>query len=320
MANTLRIKRRASGSAGAPSSLENAELAFNEVDDTLYYGEGTGGAGGTATTVLAIAGSGAFVTKSTAQTISGNKTFTGSVTLPTLASLTTTGNVVVGGNLTVNGTQTVLNTSEMSVDDKNIVLADTASPSDSSADGGGITLKGSSDYTIKWVDATNSWTFNQHVDVAAGKKYRINDVPVLSATALGTGVTGSSLTSVGTLTSGTWSATDIAVAHGGTGASTAANARTNLGLAIGSNVQAYHVHLQQLSALTSAADRLPYFDGTNSMATTGLSSFMRNLLDDASASAARTTLGMQDMAVQDHNNVNIDGGTIDGITFDMGTF
>lgn len=56
MANKLRIKRRASGSPGAPSSLENAELAFNEVDDTLYYGEGTGGAGGTATNILAIAG------------------------------------------------------------------------------------------------------------------------------------------------------------------------------------------------------------------------------------------------------------------------
>ena len=54
MANTLRIKRRASGNSGAPASLANAELAFNEVDDILYYGKGTGGAGGTATTVEAI--------------------------------------------------------------------------------------------------------------------------------------------------------------------------------------------------------------------------------------------------------------------------
>ena len=46
MANTIRIKRRASGNAGAPTSLENAELAYNEVDDILYYGKGTGGAGG----------------------------------------------------------------------------------------------------------------------------------------------------------------------------------------------------------------------------------------------------------------------------------
>ena len=61
MGNIVRIKRRAAGGAsGAPSFLQNAEIAFNEQDDTLYYGKGTGGAGGTATTVVAIAGSGAF--------------------------------------------------------------------------------------------------------------------------------------------------------------------------------------------------------------------------------------------------------------------
>jgi hypothetical protein len=86
MANTLRIKRRASGSPGAPASLQNAELAYNEVDDVLYYGKGTGGAGGSATTIPAIAGSGAYLTLSSAQTVSGNKTFTGDVVVPTQAS------------------------------------------------------------------------------------------------------------------------------------------------------------------------------------------------------------------------------------------
>ena len=76
MSNTLRIKRRAAGgAAGAPASLANAELAFNEQDNTLYYGTGTGGAGGTATSVIAIAGSGAFVATTGAQTIAGAKTF-----------------------------------------------------------------------------------------------------------------------------------------------------------------------------------------------------------------------------------------------------
>lgn len=89
MSNTLRIKRRASGAPGAPATLANAELAYNEVDDVLYYGKGTGGAGGTATTVPAIAGSGAFTTLSTAQTISGNKTFTGTVSLGGSATATT---------------------------------------------------------------------------------------------------------------------------------------------------------------------------------------------------------------------------------------
>jgi hypothetical protein len=87
MANTIRIKRRASGgSSGAPTSLENAELAFTEVDDVLYYGKGTGGAGGSATSVIAIGGSGAFATLGTNQTISGNKTFSGTVTVATPTS------------------------------------------------------------------------------------------------------------------------------------------------------------------------------------------------------------------------------------------
>lgn len=65
MSNTIRIKRRnASGAAGAPSSLQQAELAFNEADSTLYVGVGTGGAGGSATTIAAIGGSGTFATKS----------------------------------------------------------------------------------------------------------------------------------------------------------------------------------------------------------------------------------------------------------------
>lgn len=76
MPNTLRIKRRASGNAGAPASLANAELAYNEIDDTLYYGKGSGGAGGSATTIEAIAGAGAVVTRASAQTISGAKDFT----------------------------------------------------------------------------------------------------------------------------------------------------------------------------------------------------------------------------------------------------
>jgi hypothetical protein len=89
MANTVRIKRRASGAVGAPSSLANAELAFNEMDDVLYYGKGTGGAGGTATTIEAIGGRGAMVTLSSAQTISGDKTFSGTNDLGASTSATT---------------------------------------------------------------------------------------------------------------------------------------------------------------------------------------------------------------------------------------
>jgi phage-related tail fiber protein len=85
MANTLRIKRRVSGAPGAPSGLKNAELAFNEVDGVLYYGKGADGSGD-ATTIPAIAGDGAFLTLSTAQTVSGAKTFTGDVIVTTQVS------------------------------------------------------------------------------------------------------------------------------------------------------------------------------------------------------------------------------------------
>lgn len=80
MANTIRVKRRSSGAIGAPASLENAELAFNEVDDVLYYGKGTGGAGGTATTIEAIAGKGAYLALSGDQTVAGTKTFSSTIT------------------------------------------------------------------------------------------------------------------------------------------------------------------------------------------------------------------------------------------------
>lgn len=80
MANTIRIKRRAAGGgAGAPATLANAELAFNEQTAILYYGTGTGGAGGSATSIIPIAGTGAFVDTSSAQTVAGVKTFSSTI-------------------------------------------------------------------------------------------------------------------------------------------------------------------------------------------------------------------------------------------------
>ena len=79
MANTVRIKRRITGAVGAPASLQNAELAYNEVDNVLYYGQGTGGAGGSATSILAIAGLGAYLALTGNQTVAGTKIFTSTI-------------------------------------------------------------------------------------------------------------------------------------------------------------------------------------------------------------------------------------------------
>jgi hypothetical protein len=343
MPNTLRIKRRAStGAAGAPASLANAELAYNEADNTLYYGKGTGGANGTATTIEAIAGPGAYTTLGTTQTVSGIKTFSGpcvfsgtgsnsatgvtqassddstrlattayvksvvsaagggtvtsvGLSLPNLFTITgspvtasgtltatlatqaanrvfagpTTGadaaptfralvaedipaltaakisdfntavqanrldqlaqatqpvtfgsNVTVTGDLTVNGTTTTINSTTVTIDDKNFVLGDVASPTDAGADGGGITLKGTTDKSFNWVDATDAWTSSEHLNLLTGKAFYINGTSVLNASTLGSGVTGSSLTSVGTITTGVWSATPVGSTKGGTGLAT----------------------------------------------------------------------------------------------------
>ncbi|WP_395660827.1 hypothetical protein [Aestuariivirga sp.] len=74
MPNVIRIKRRASGNAGAPAALKSAELAHNEVDNTLYVGKGDDGSGN-ATSIVALAGVGAFADLSTTQTVGGAKTF-----------------------------------------------------------------------------------------------------------------------------------------------------------------------------------------------------------------------------------------------------
>jgi hypothetical protein len=100
---------------------------------------------------------------------------------PNIGAATGT-SLVLSGDLTVNGTTTTINSTEITVDDKNLTLGSVATPTDAGADGGGITLKGATDKTFSWVDATDSWTSSEHLDLASGKVLKVNGTQVLSAT------------------------------------------------------------------------------------------------------------------------------------------
>ena len=467
MSNTIRIKRRTSGASGAPSSLANSELAFNEVDSTLYYGVGTGGAGGSATTIEAIAGSGAFLSLSGTQTVTGNKTFSGSVALGSSATASTpssgdnstsvattayvqgegfiTGNetITVSGDASGSGTTSISltlansgvsagTTSGITVNAKGLITGITSlvasdipsltaakiSDFDSTVQANRLdemanptasvdlnsqkitnlaTPTADSDAATKgYVDAAQqgldvkesvkaattgnitSLSGTQTVDgvalsvgdrvlvkdqstgsengiyvVASGSWSRAADADADSEVTAGlftfveegsvNGDAGFSLTTNDDITVGTTALTftqfsgagnitggdgiqksgselsiaakangglviesgelavdlgassitgTLAITDGGTGGTSASAARTNLGVAIGSDVQAHGDVLDDLSGLTQASNKGIFFDTGNSAATFDLTSAGRALLDDADASAQRTTLGL----------------------------
>jgi hypothetical protein len=117
------------------------------------------------------------------ETGTGGLVFADTPTLvtPNIGAATGT-SLVLSGDLTVNGTTTTINSTEITVDDKNLTLGSVATPTDAGADGGGITLKGATDKTLNWVDATDSWTSSEHFNLASGKVLKIAGTQVLSAT------------------------------------------------------------------------------------------------------------------------------------------
>jgi hypothetical protein len=115
----------------------------------------------------------------------------------------------------------------------------------------------------------------------------------------GTAVLSSGTITYATINGGVISGiTDLAVADGGTGASTASGARTNLGLAIGADVQAYDAALASIAGLTTASGQIIYTTASDTYATSTITAAGRAILDDADASAQRTTLGLGSLAVK----------------------
>ena len=90
-------------------------------------------------------------------------------------SISSAGLVNIVGDLTVGGTTTTINTTTLDVEDKNITLGKVSTPTDTTADGGGLTLKGASDKTFNWVNATDSWTSSEHLSVSGQKEVRYLD-------------------------------------------------------------------------------------------------------------------------------------------------
>jgi len=117
-------------------------------------------------------------------------------------------------------------------------------------------------------------------------------------------ITGGSITGI----------TPLAFAEGGTGETTAVSARTALGLVIGTNVQAQNARLQDIADNLSATSGGVEKTGANTFGTFTLTTAGKNLIDDADASAQRTTLGLGTIATQNANSVTITGGSVTNIT------
>jgi hypothetical protein len=144
-----------------------------------------------------------------------------------------------------------------------------------------ITVDGSgSGLDADLLDGLNSATANTASTVVARDASGNFAAGTITATLSGNASTATALTAT------------LGVAAGGTGATSASAARTNLGVAIGTDVQAYDAELAALAGVTSAANALPYFSGAGTATTTTLSAYGRTLIDDADAATARGTLGL----------------------------
>jgi len=126
------------------SDLQDGEISYAEDQDKLYIKEGGSLVGLTYTPA--------------------SPAFTGTITGV---------NLTLSGNLTVNGTQTIINTQTLDVEDKQIEIGKVSSPSDTTADQGGIKLKGATDKTFLWVNATDAWTSSEHIHLGNSKELKL---------------------------------------------------------------------------------------------------------------------------------------------------
>jgi hypothetical protein len=139
-----------------------------------------------------------------------------------------TSTVLLPGNLTVSGTTTFIDTANLRVEDNVIDL-------NSDSSGGGVGSNQNGGINILSNNVANNVTLlvtgsdggylesSSGLSVASGKSYKIAGTDVLTATALGSSVVSSSLTSVGTIAAGVWQGTAVGTAWGGTGLNASAS-------------------------------------------------------------------------------------------------
>ena len=214
---------------------------------------------------------------------------------PNIGAATGT-SLVLSGDLTVNGTTTTINSTEITIDDKNLVLGAVTSPTDAGADQGGITLKGGTDKTFNWIDATDSWTSSEHIDLAAGKVLKVAGTEVLSATQY----TGNAATATNGITTASkisaLAATSSSELAGvisdetGTGALVFANTPTLVTPAIGA---ATGTTLVLSGALTSTAITLDNTSVGSATATAGTSATTIDTWSATTYSAAKYIVQMK---------------------------
>ncbi len=99
------------------------------------------------------------------------------------------GSVVVEGNLTVNGTTTTVNTANVTIEDKNLTIASVTGASDATADGAGITIKGTTDKTFNYIQASNYMQLSESLNLSAGKALYIGGTLVINGNSLGSAIT-----------------------------------------------------------------------------------------------------------------------------------
>jgi hypothetical protein len=133
--------------------------------------------------VLEFIGSRISTSDSSGITVDVQTTFNTDVTFEN--DITINRQVTIGGDLIINGTTTTINAVTLTVDDKNIELGSTASPTDVTADGGGITLKGSTDKTFTYVNSTGVWTANIGIAAASFTGAAANATTASTAASVG---------------------------------------------------------------------------------------------------------------------------------------